>query len=151
MLCCIALFYAFSSASKEYKQDQDIYFSKVSYHIEGKIIDYDYLGGGNCLLQIKVDSSYFNDIKLKSEDDFIGLYDDESKMAFMLDIFDPPVDFENNKLQPHELPYLKANSSTREVIYSGGVYNDTVPLRVSDVYQMYLKRKERQLKKSFRF
>jgi hypothetical protein len=134
------------------EEQQDIYFSKVSYHLEGKVVDYDFLGGGTCLVKIQVDSSAFGEIMLEKGDDFVGLYDKESKIAYMVNIFLPPVDdFFNRKLLPHELPYLRADTKTREIIYSGGVYNDTVTLRPTENYKNDIKRKEWELSSEFRF
>lgn len=136
------LFFLFKMSERSYNNIQENYFDKSSYYIEGKAFKYKYLGGINSLIYIKVDSINFDFNKLTYSDNFAGLYDSNSNIAIMINIFNYPDVLE--KKESNISIQIKVNTKERKIIYLSEKYNDSVTLRPSNVYERYLTKIEKE-------
>jgi hypothetical protein len=121
---CICLFYLIIISPKQYKNEQNDYFSKVDYQFEGNVYKFRYLGGVNSLLYIRPEKFESKKNLLEKEDDFIGLFSKEENFIVLIANFDLIMDgkydsLENDKFESIDI-VIKVNSNQRNIYYFKG-------------------------------
>ncbi len=124
----------FTYTKNSYIKNQDRYFTKVSYIIEGRISSSKLIGGVSYLIEIEVDTSNILKNELSVDDDFVGLYDQEqNKIYIIADI----VNDSSNETISNQLKYIKINTFKKEVMYLGDSVQIEL-LKCNSIYKHHL-------------
>jgi hypothetical protein len=152
----VGLFYLIIISPKQYKEEQNNYFSKVDYQLEGNVFKFKYLGGVNCLLYIKPESFEFKKNSLNKEDDFIGLFSEEEDLIVLVADFDLVLGGKYDSLDKDKFENIaigvKVNSGERTIHYfEGENLIGKTKLSTASVYKDDLLLLENQIKNFTRF
>ncbi len=106
----------FWHGTKKYEREQNEYFSKVEYLIEGQIVASKLLGGGTYFIEIDIDTIAIPKNNLSKSDDFVGLYDPEKNKVYVI-ASDNLGQCSYELISSDTLPYIKISSERREILY----------------------------------
>ncbi|NRS89995.1 hypothetical protein HNQ02_002930 [Flavobacterium sp. 7E] len=125
-----------------YNEKQDDYFSNNTNSFRGNVYEFEYLGGGYCLLKINIIDYQINNI-VDNNDNFIGLLSKETNNIILLADFNSVIGdwyepLEDNRVQKINLD-IRLNSIKRKIYYSKNhkIIGET-DLRIVDIYTHYL-------------
>lgn len=138
-----------------YREKQGNYFSKNANSFDGNVYEFEYLGGGYCLLKINVLNYQINK-KINKNDDFIGLLSKETNTIILLADFNSIIGdwyepLKDNKVQKLNIG-IHLNSEKRKIYY---LKNDKIiggaDLRVVEIYTHYLIEAQKKQNNFIRF
>lgn len=124
----------FWHGTKKYERDQNEYFSKVEYLIEGQIVASRLLGGGTYFMEIDIDTIAIPKNNLSKSDDFVGLYDPEKSKVYII-ACDGLGQRSYEQIRGDTLPYIKINSERREILYIRQDTSHIDFLQSNDIYK----------------
>lgn len=121
LICLVSLFSYFI---QDYKNDQDNYFARVEYSIEGNVINCQEVGGPYCLIELEPTRFEIIRNEIRSSDDYVGVYATDTSKVFIIASF--PENYSST------LERIKLNTHDRQFIF-----NDTSVsvLRTADLYK----------------
>ena len=121
LICLVGLFSYFT---KNYKESQTDYFSRVEYCIEGNVIDWQEVGGTYCLIELVPTIFEMEENNIHSSDDYVGVFASDTSKVFI--IAPLPENFSSS------LDRIEINTHNRQF-----VFNDTSvsTLRTASLYK----------------
>lgn len=125
LICLVGLFSYFI---QNYRNNQDNYFAKVEYYVEGNVINQQEVGGSYCLIEL--DPTRFEMIRneIHSSDDYVGVYTTDTSKVFI--IAPLPENFssalERIKLNTHDKQFV-FNDTSVSVLRTAALYKHKLP------------------------
>lgn len=120
LICLVGLF---SYSTQNYKNNQDKYFAKVEYYVEGNVINRQEVGGPYCLIEIVPTRFEIMRNDVRSSDDYVGVYATDTSKVFI--IAPLPENFssalERIKLNTHDRQFV-FNDSSVSVLRTAALY-----------------------------
>lgn len=125
LICLVGLF---SYSTQNYKNNQDKYFAKVEYYVEGNVINRQEVGGPYCLIEIVPTRFEIMRNDVRSSDDYVGVYATDTSKVFI--IAPLPENFssalERIKLNTHDRQFV-FNDSSVSVLRTAALYKHKLP------------------------
>jgi hypothetical protein len=152
----MSLFYLIIISPENYKEEQNYYFNKVDYKLEGIVYKFKYLGGVSSLLYIRPESFDLKENNLQKEDDFIGLFSKQENFIVLVADFDLLMDGKYDSLEKDKFEnidiIIKVNSRERNIYYfKGKKLIGKTKLSTASVYKDDLLVLENKMKNLTRF
>ena len=121
LICLVGVFSYFT---QNFKKEQDGYFAKVEYSIEGYVIDKQIVGGPYCLIELEPTKFEIMKNEIRSSDDYVGVFASDTSKVFI--IAPLPENFSSS------LDRIEINTHNRQF-----VFNDTSvsTLRTASLYK----------------
>lgn len=125
LICLVGLF---SYSTQNYKNNQDKYFAKVEYYVEGNVINRQEVGGPYCLIELVPTRFEIMRNDVRSSDDYVGVYATDTSKVFI--IAPLPENFssalERIKLNTHDRQFV-FNDSSVSVLRTAALYKHKLP------------------------
>lgn len=121
LICLVGVFSYFT---QNFKKEQDGYFAKVEYSIEGYVMDKQIVGGPYCLIELEPTKFEIMKNEIRSSDDYVGAFALDTSKVFI--IAPLPENFSSS------LDRIEINTHNRQF-----VFNDTSvsTLRTASLYK----------------
>lgn len=84
LVTAISVVLIFSYFTQSFRQEQNDYFSKVDYTIEGNVVDWQKVGGNYYLIEFEPTRFEIPKNKIHSSDDYVGVFASDTSNVFII-------------------------------------------------------------------
>ncbi len=128
LVTAISVVLIFSYFTQSFQQEQNDYFSKVDYSIEGNVVDWQEVGGNYYLIEFEPTRFEITKNKIHSSNDYVGVFGSDTSNVFI--IAHIPVSFsstlEKVELSTHNRKFV-FNDSSSSVLRTASMYKRRLP------------------------